>query len=228
RDIWLAVGDVSGKGVPAALLMASAISVLRRELSQDLPLGPDAIMQRLNHSLMDSLVSSNCLITMVLARYSPERAEITYANAGHVYPVVWSRKLVAQHGAGLGQDPATPQPDYLQERGVPLGIAADWQARAGRRSLLPGDVLMLVSDGITEATVPSDNGASHQDPDPHTGHHKQIAAVEPSSSMLRHSGLWKLILQHHGAPDVDVILHHIQSSHIPREDDQTILTMEVL
>ncbi|MCY7392946.1 MAG: response regulator, partial [Leptolyngbyaceae cyanobacterium CAN_BIN12] len=50
-DVWLAVGDVSGKGVPAALFMASAISVLRRELSQELPPEPHIVMQNLNRSL---------------------------------------------------------------------------------------------------------------------------------------------------------------------------------
>ncbi|NRB08651.1 MAG: SpoIIE family protein phosphatase, partial [Richelia sp.] len=89
-DIWLAVGDVSGKGVPAALFMASSISVLRRELSQDTPPEPNVVMQNLNQALSDDLISNNCFITMVLARYNPNTRELSYANAGHLYPLIWS------------------------------------------------------------------------------------------------------------------------------------------
>ncbi|HTL90112.1 MAG TPA: response regulator, partial [Leptolyngbya sp.] len=70
-DLWLAVGDVSGKGVPAALFMASAISVLRRELSQEIPPEPDQVMRNLNSILSEDLMGTNCFITMVLARYTP-------------------------------------------------------------------------------------------------------------------------------------------------------------
>lgn len=70
-DIWVAVGDVSGKGVPAALFMASAISVMRRELSQENASDPGQVMVNLNSSLSDDLISNNCFITMVLARYTP-------------------------------------------------------------------------------------------------------------------------------------------------------------
>ncbi|MEO0933936.1 MAG: SpoIIE family protein phosphatase, partial [Cyanobacteria bacterium J06641_2] len=86
-DLWLAVGDVSGKGVPAALFMASAISVLRRELSQETPAMPNIVMKNLNEALGDDLVSNNCFITLVLARYSPSTKQLVYANAGHIYPI---------------------------------------------------------------------------------------------------------------------------------------------
>ena len=250
QDIWLAVGDVSGKGVPAALLMASAISVLRRELAQDVPSSPNAIMERLNHSLFDSLVSSNCLITMVLACYSQTTRELTYANAGHIYPMLWSRKQVpSQQRPSPESDPIgpnalpseAPSPDYLQERGVPLGIAADWQATPGQRSLSANDVLMLVSDGITEASIlPEDGSDSHRaglwvdsKVSPETSSETGPNEIFPpplgmaSHTMLRHSGLWTLILQQEGAPNLDAILNRIQS-HSAREDDQTILAMEVL
>ncbi len=220
-DVWLSVGDVSGKGVPAALLMASAISVLRQELSQESPPAPGVIMQRLNQNLMSSLVSSNCLITMVLVRYSRQSSEITYANAGHIYPMVWSHAQVKsqQHGTRDPNAPPTLQPDYLKERGVPLGITADWQGETGRRSLESSDVVMLVSDGITEATAPSP-----------LHHHSDRAPAAPDSypEMLRHTGLWQLILRLNGAPNLDAILDYIQSDSNVREDDQTILAMEVL
>ncbi len=95
-DIWLAVGDVSGKGVPAALFMASAISLLRRELSASAPPGPETVMANLSQALNADLVNNEHMITMVLARYNPTSQELTYANAGHVFPMVWSQKSLMQ------------------------------------------------------------------------------------------------------------------------------------
>lgn len=199
-DIWLAVGDVSGKGVPAALFMVSAISVLRRELAQEQPPSPIQVMQNLNHSLSDDLVSSNCFITMVLVRYTPASGELVYANAGHIYPMVWGRDFAD----------SAPETEltYLDVRGVPLGILPVWRAPEGTISLKPGSTLLVTSDGITEATVADDSP---------TG-----------TTMLNQTGLWELLKQHPSWLDLDQLLGHIQASDRPQEDDQTILSLEVL
>lgn len=194
-DLWLAVGDVSGKGVPAALFMASAISVLRRELGQETSPEPDVVMQHLNRSLSDNLVGSNCFITMVLARYRPTSGQLSYANAGHIYPLVWSRT-------------GAQTPTYLKVRGVPLGILPVWKAPAGEVALRSNDVLLLASDGITEATVVDAN---------HNG----------KNAMLQQEGLWRL-LQQQAVLDLPKLLSHIQSHTEIQEDDQTILALEVL
>lgn len=208
-DIWIGVGDVSGKGVPAALFMASAISVLRRELSQETSPEPDQVMQNLNSSLSDDLVGNNCFITMVLARYNPHTQELVYANAGHIYPLIWSKSLVTAHQHGDSQTEL--EPTYLKVRGVPLGILPVWQAPAGRSPLKSGEVLLLTSDGITEATVAADanNGQSH-------------------GAMLRQSGLWQLLVQQNGSVDLSKVLAHVQAHSKVQEDDQTILALEVL
>ncbi|GAB4469939.1 MAG: hypothetical protein OHK0037_28430 [Elainellaceae cyanobacterium] len=196
-DLWLGVGDVSGKGVPAALFMASAISVLRREIYQENPPDPAQVMRNLNSSLMDDLVSNNCFITMALARYSPATQELVYANAGHIYPMVWSTRQ------------PSAEPIYLKERGVPLGILPVWKAIAGRLTLTPGDLLLLTSDGITEATLA----------------HPRTAG---SSPMLGQQGLWELLKQQPQPLDLSKLLSHIQSQSNAQEDDQTILSLEVL
>ncbi len=190
-DLWVAVGDVSGKGVPAALFMASAISVLRRELSQETPAMPNVVMQNLNHALCDDLISNNYFITLVLARYTPTTKELVYANAGHVYPLVWS-----SHAS------KTEQPQYLETRGVPLGILPKWQAKSGQVMLATGDTLLLASDGITEATF--------------------------DNSMLKPDGLWKLLLLQTKPLCLDNLLARIQADTDIQEDDQTILALEVL
>lgn len=208
-DIWIAVGDVSGKGVPAALFMASAISLLRRELSQEIPPPPNTVLQNLNSSLSEDLVGSNCFITMVLARYNPNTHELTYANAGHIYPLVWSRKLVAATGQAVSLP--TNEPNYLKVRGVPLGILPVWRAAAGDLTLNSGEVLLLTSDGITEATVPT-----------------PAFEAQSSHSMLQQTGLWKLLVQQRGKLNLSELLAGIQACTPIQEDDQTILCLEVL
>lgn len=211
-DLWLAVGDVSGKGVPAALFMASAISLLRRELSQELPPDPHVVMQNLNRSLNDDLISANCFITMVLARYTPATRRLVYANAGHIYPLVWSRTAVAAQAVEQGNTVAI-EPTYLKVRGVPLGILPDWQAKSDRLDLVPGDVVLITSDGITEVTI--------QQPQRH-------GSPVTSTSMLQQSGLWQLLLQEQDSLDLAHLLSRVRAHNTIQEDDQTILALEVL
>ena len=199
-DIWLAVGDVSGKGIPAALFMTSAISVLRRELSQETSPSPDKVMQNLNAILSADLVSNNYFITMVLVRYNPNTHQLLYANAGHIYPLVWSTDTLA--------DPAS-EPQYLKTRGVPLGILPKWLASYGELTLNAGDTLLLTSDGLTEATVvPNEPGAA--------------------IGMLKQIGLWRLIQRQPLPLDLDTLLRAIQGNRTEQEDDQTVLLLEVM
>lgn len=212
-DIWLAVGDVSGKGVPAALFMASAISVLRRELSQESPPDPHLVMQNLNQSLSDDLISANCFITMVLVRYTPSTQKLVYANAGHIYPLVWSGDAIAARQNGHVDIP-TLEPNYLKVRGIPLGILPNWKAAAGSLDLKSGEVLLLTSDGITEATVQS------------TEVHP--SGITPANVMLQQAGLWQLLLNQQQPLDLTRLLAQIRAHNAIQEDDQTILSLEVL
>lgn len=200
-DIWLAVGDVSGKGVPAALFMASAISLLRRELSVSHPPGPEVVMENLNQALNADLVNNEHLITMVLVRYTPETKALTYANAGHLYPMVWSQK-------SLMQDTGTSlQPTYLKEgNNVPLGILPKWQAKPGRLNLNEGDALLLTSDGITEAFV----------------------TIDGQETMLNQGGLWQLLLEQTTGLVLEHLLDRLNTKVDEQHDDQTILSLEVV
>jgi len=211
-DIFLAVGDVSGKGVPAALFMASAISVMRRELSQENPPVPHTVMQNLNSSLSEDLVGNNCFITMVLARYTAATGELVYANAGHIYPLVWSYKDIAKQTPDV-------QPNFLKARGVPLGILPVWRGAAGNLILKSGEALLLASDGITEATV---SQANLTPPD-------GVNASDPSERfMLKQEGLWTLLTQETEPLNLTRLLDRIRGHNQVQEDDQTILSLEVL
>ena len=200
-DLWLAVGDVSGKGVPAALFMSSTISLLRRELSQEVPVEPNVMMQNLNYALRDDLIISNYFITMVLARYHPSTRELVYANSGHIYPFVWSQKTIFNDS-----------PHYLKVRSIPLGILPKWQGKSGRLILAPGDTLLLASDGITEAT----------------GWENLDNSQTTNRSMLNQAGLWQLIKKQTQSLNLDNLLAVIQANNDLQEDDQTILSLEIL
>lgn len=208
-DIWIAVGDVSGKGVPAALFMASAISVMRRELSQEVSPEPDRVMQNMNSSMSDDLIGNNHFITMVVARYTPSTGHLAFANAGHIYPIVWSHSEVKAQAAS-GKTPA--EPNFLKARGIPLGILPVWRGKAGTIELKSGDVFLLTSDGITEASVTTE----------------AVAGGEPTRSMLQQEGLWQLLIQEPGSFNLDNLLARIRADNPVQEDDQTILSLEVL
>jgi serine phosphatase RsbU (regulator of sigma subunit)/FixJ family two-component response regulator len=205
-DIWIAVGDVSGKGVPAALFMASSISVMRRELSVEISPEPEQVMLNLNSSLGDDLISNNHFITMVVARYTPSTGRLCYCNAGHVYPLVWSNSALKS------QNPGTVEPNFLKARGVPLGILPVWRGKAGQIDLQPGDMFLLTSDGITEATVTLTDSS--------TGESNRV--------MLQQEGLWKLLQHEKGSLNLDKLLAGIRADNPVQEDDQTILSLEVL
>jgi serine phosphatase RsbU (regulator of sigma subunit)/CheY-like chemotaxis protein len=208
-DIWIAVGDVSGKGVPAALFMASAISVMRRELSLETSPEPSQVMQNMNSTMSDDLIGNNHFITMVVARYTPSTGHLAYANAGHIYPIVWSHsEAKAQTASNSGQ----VEPNFLKTRGIPLGILPVWKGKAGTIELKSGDVFLLTSDGITEATVLNE----------------AVAGGEQTRSMLQQEGLWQLLIQESGSLNLDNLLAHIRADNPVQEDDQTILSLEVL
>ncbi|MBE9057800.1 SpoIIE family protein phosphatase [Sphaerospermopsis sp. LEGE 08334] len=207
-DLWLAVGDVSGKGVPAALFMASAISLLRRELSQESPAEPNIVMQNLNYALADDLISNNYFITLVIANYNRTTQELVYANAGHIYPFWWSKPVTL-----------ATQPHYLTIRSVPLGILPQWQAQSGRLILSPGDTLLLASDGITEAKVSINSKYSE----------KNDSSTMPNNFfMLKQEGIWRLIQEQLQPLSLENLLTRIQTDNHVQDDDQTLLSLEVL
>jgi phosphoserine phosphatase RsbU/P len=132
RHVALAVGDVAGKGIPAALLMALLQGSLRTLLSAGLR-GAD-LMRTLNAHLHAN-IPSNRLITLFYAEYDPFTGSLRYVNGGHNAPFVL-------RPGGVERLPAT---------GVALGIVPDAVYDVLETTLVPGDRLFLFTDGITEA-----------------------------------------------------------------------------
>jgi sigma-B regulation protein RsbU (phosphoserine phosphatase) len=133
--LWFTVGDVSGKGISAAVLMASLQASLRSQINGR----PDSVadvVSELNHSLCLSFGLER-YTTLFCARLDPMDWTMTYVNAGHVQP-----RLLRSSG----------EMDYLDCGGVPVGLFDSATYQHAQVRLRPGDVLACFSDGITEAT----------------------------------------------------------------------------
>ena len=130
--IGFAVGDVAGKGSPAALLMALLLAMLRTLVDEGLE--PAELVTRLNVQVSRH-APANRFITLFYGVYDQRRGEIVYVNAGHLPP------LVARNG----------ELDRLSEGGIALGMFDGAVYRTGRTLIEPGDLVAVYSDGITEA-----------------------------------------------------------------------------
>lgn len=132
--VALAVGDVSGKGTPASILMASLHASLRALAGTA---SPEAVVARLNRFLYESTQTSK-FVTLFYGELDPATRRLRYVNAGHVPPYLVSGRGGARLGAG----------------GPVLGVIEEARYEAGEASLGHGDLLAVVSDGVTEALSP--------------------------------------------------------------------------
>ncbi|HVR70144.1 MAG TPA: SpoIIE family protein phosphatase [Vicinamibacteria bacterium] len=128
----LIIADVSGKGTPASILMASVHASLRA-LAGTAP--PAVVMERVNAFLYES-TQANKYVTLVYAELDPATRRLTYVNAGHVPPYL------------LRRDGSTRR---LTAGGPVLGLLEDVRYEVAEVELLPGDVVAMVTDGATEA-----------------------------------------------------------------------------
>jgi serine phosphatase RsbU (regulator of sigma subunit) len=135
ESMVIVVGDVSGKGVPAALLMARMSSDVRFYSLQERE--PQAILPHLSRR-MDETGMSDVFVTMVLITLDPDTDTMQIANAGHCQALV--RR--AAEGDVISTD---------EQPGAPLGIMPDFEYEQASYDLQPGDVVCLVTDGVTEA-----------------------------------------------------------------------------
>ncbi|MCR4666701.1 MAG: SpoIIE family protein phosphatase [Desulfovibrio sp.] len=130
----IVMGDVSGKGVPAALFMTMSVTLVRYTLRSGLD--PAEALTRVN-ALLEEHNPGNMFVTLFLALYSPETGELLYANGGHCLPYVMDaeghlRQLEHLSGPLVG---AMPDVEYLPFKDT----------------LSPGDTCFLYTDGLTEA-----------------------------------------------------------------------------
>ena len=130
--VFVAIGDVSGKGITAALFMSRAITLLNNY--SKLGYSPAKMLFEFNNNL--AAHNPNMMfITAFVAVYDPESGELTYSNAGHNYPYIISGKLTALD----------------TENGIMAGSFEDVDFPEYKVKMNPGDCLFMYTDGVTEA-----------------------------------------------------------------------------
>lgn len=129
--VLLVIADVSGKGVPAALLMSAFRASL---MSQDPATGPAKMAVRLNEFLHHS-VEPGKFVTAFVGILDGRTGRLAYANAGHNPPL-----LMRADGSA----------EWLAAGGLILGIMPESQFESGEAELRPGDLLLMYTDGVTE------------------------------------------------------------------------------
>jgi serine phosphatase RsbU (regulator of sigma subunit) len=135
----VAIADVSGKGVPASLLMANLQASLWAFCNGRRPI-PEAI-RFVNESVARS-ASGGKFITLFYGEIDPAAGTVSYVNAGHNYPMLRRRD---------------GRVEELREGGLPLGILEDTDYERGVAEFGSGDSLMMYSDGLSEALDPGNN-----------------------------------------------------------------------
>jgi sigma-B regulation protein RsbU (phosphoserine phosphatase) len=130
--LGVVIADVSGKGVPAALIMATFRAALRAQRVKGITL--DAIAGRLNRILLDSMDASR-FVTAFYGLLEPRTGAIGFVNCGHNPPLLL--RASGSHDLMAGGGPA-------------LGMWNEASFIPGAASVLPGDVLVLYTDGVIE------------------------------------------------------------------------------
>ncbi len=139
--VGVAIGDISGKGIPAALLMASLQASLRSQTIGGARADLATLMANLNRLIHDAS-PSNRYATFFYGEYDPRDGRLAYVNAGHNAPMVFR--------AGGGE------PERLEVGGPVIGLLPIAGYEAGEATLRPGDALLGFTDGISEAMNPAD------------------------------------------------------------------------
>ncbi len=136
----LVIADVMGHGFSASLLMSSLQTALHT-LVPETDSTAD-VMQRVNRYYLHN-INLTTFVTVFLGQFDPVRSLLTYCNAGHNPPLLY-------RGRPDGKSPIS----WLQPTGAAIGVVENYQIQADQVELGKGDVLLLYTDGLTEATNP--------------------------------------------------------------------------
>ena len=128
------IADVSDKGIPAAIFMAVARSSIRASVLGRRP--PAEALERANALLLKD-TRTDMFVTLCYCILDPARGALVYVNAGHTPPLMYRY--------------ATGQAEYLMSRGIVLGAIEPIHLEEQETEMGPGDVLVLYTDGVTEA-----------------------------------------------------------------------------
>ena len=133
-SVWFAIGDVSGKGLPAAVLMSTAMTAVEASITRSHNDGPVAVVSAVDRWLHQRLSNAAMFVTLAIGVWDADTETLTVANSGHS-PIVWC-------GA---------EGSYrIEASAPPLGVIAGLTPDAWTTPTRPGDLLVLATDGFTE------------------------------------------------------------------------------
>jgi serine phosphatase RsbU (regulator of sigma subunit)/ketosteroid isomerase-like protein len=135
--LGVVVGDATGKGVPAALVMSTTLGMLQLAAQALESSSPGEILEQVNEALL-ARIPSNMFVTCFYAIVDPNSGNLSYANAGHDLPNL-------RHGG---------EAEELRARGMPLGLMPGMAYEEKEMTLAPGDGVLFYSDGLVEAHNP--------------------------------------------------------------------------
>jgi FixJ family two-component response regulator len=130
--VALCIADVSGKGMPAALLMSNLQAAVKAFASESLP--PKELCTKVNRVICSNIATDR-FITFFYCLHDAEKKRLVYTNAGHNAPI-----LMKRNGSHV----------RLREGGTVLGVIADWSYEQSEIEFVAGDRLLLFTDGVTE------------------------------------------------------------------------------
>ena len=142
RSVAFLVADVSGHNLAAALLQTAARAAFRAAAIAD-P-SPQSVMERASLTLHDDLSRADLFLTAWFGCADAATGELAYSDAGH------NPALLCRAATGAIEELATG--------GIPIGVMADAPLDEKRTTMHPGDVLLVYTDGITEACAPGEDG----------------------------------------------------------------------
>lgn len=159
-EFYFILGDVSGKGMAASLLMSNLHAIFHSLVPTGMPL--DELMARANHLLCESSLA-NQYATLVLGKAN-RAGEVEITNAGHLAPVLIKNGMIGE----------------LNHSGLPLGMFCSSEFEVNKVKLDPGDSLFLFTDGVTETM--NAEGAEYGTP----GLFEALGCDHESSARIRH------------------------------------------
>jgi serine phosphatase RsbU (regulator of sigma subunit)/anti-sigma regulatory factor (Ser/Thr protein kinase) len=180
------VADVTDKGVPAALVMATARSLLRSAAERIV--SPGEVLARANDQLCPD-IPRNMFVTCLYLLLDPETGELVFANAGHNLPICCTENGVTE----------------LRATGMPLGLLPGMRYTETRAQMMPGDRILLYSDGLVEAHN------THKEMFGFSRLRQMVGDLAPGNDMIQ------VLMQ---------ALAEFTGSTWEQEDDVTLLTIE--
>ncbi len=133
--LGIAIGDVQGKGIPAALLMAVISTALRDEAARHQE--PAELLQALNTRLLERMQRTHMNSALIMATFDPDTYEINIANGGMVQPYL--------------RPPGGNAFDFVPVGGYPLGVSGNMRYSAKTIAFETGSMMVMFSDGVLEA-----------------------------------------------------------------------------